>query len=75
MYVINLDVKESKEIHWVSLFIEVNTALYFDSFGIEYITQEVLNKIWESEINQLFTIYLKYKITIPLCVDHIVLLS
>ena len=42
---INLDVKESKEIHWVSLFIEVNTALYFDSFGIEYITQEVLNKI------------------------------
>ena len=42
---INLDVKESKEIHWVSLFIEGNTALYFDSFGIEYITQEVLNKI------------------------------
>ena len=45
VYVINLDVKESKEIHWVSLFIEGNTALYFDFFGIEYITQEVLNKI------------------------------
>ena len=26
-------------------FIDRNTAVYFDSFGIEYIPQEVLNKI------------------------------
>ena len=29
---------------WVSLFIDRNTALYFHSFGIKCIPQEVLNK-------------------------------
>ena len=42
---INLDDKQSKGTHWVSLFIDRHTAVYFDSFGIEYILQEVLNKI------------------------------
>ena len=28
-------------------FINKNTALYVDSFGIEYIPEEVLNKIWD----------------------------
>ena len=45
MYVINLDDKKSKETRWVFLLIDRNTAVYFDSFGIEYISQEVLNKI------------------------------
>ena len=49
-YVINLDDKNSKETHWVSLFIDRNTAIYFDSFGIEYIPQEVLNKIKDKSI-------------------------
>ena len=44
-YRINLDDKKSKETHWVLLFIDGNTAVYFDSFGIEYIPQEVLSKI------------------------------
>ena len=44
MYVINLDDNNSKEAHWVSLFINKNTAAYFDSFRIEYIPQELLNK-------------------------------
>ena len=44
-YVINLDDKNSKGTHLVSLFIDRNTAVYFDSFRIEYIPQEVLNKI------------------------------
>ena len=35
----------SKGTHWVSLFINKNVAIYFDSLGIEYIPQEVLNKI------------------------------
>ena len=34
-YVINLDGKNSKGTHWVSLFIDRNTAVYFDSFGTE----------------------------------------
>ena len=47
---INLDDKNSKRTHWVSLFIDKNTAVYFDSFGIEYIPQEVLNKIKDKSI-------------------------
>ena len=45
MYVINLDGEKSKRTHWVSLIIDWNTAVYFNSFGIEYIPEEVLNKI------------------------------
>ena len=33
-YVWNLDDKNSKETHWVSLFINKNTAAYFGFFGI-----------------------------------------
>ena len=44
-YVINLDEKKSKETHWVSLLINRNTAVYFDSFGIKNIPLKVLNKI------------------------------
>ena len=35
---------KSKRTHWVSLFVDRNTAVYFDSFAIECILQEVLNK-------------------------------
>ena len=34
-YVENLDNKQSKRTHWVSLFIVRNTTVYFDSVGIE----------------------------------------
>ena len=37
--------KKSKRKHWVSLLIDRNTTVYFGSFGIEYILQEVLIKI------------------------------
>ena len=47
---IKLDDKKSKETHWVSLFIDRNLAVYFDSFRIEYIHQEVLNKIKDKSI-------------------------
>ena len=47
---INHDDKDSKGTHWVSLCIDRNTAVYFDSFGIEYIPQEVLNKIKDKSI-------------------------
>ena len=61
--------KKCKGTHWVSLFIDRNTAIYFDSLEIEFIPQEVLNKI--REINQLHTIYLEYKIMNLLYVDFI----
>ena len=41
---INLDDKKSTGTHWVSLFIDRNTAVYFDYFGIEYIPQEILKQ-------------------------------
>ena len=50
-YVINHDTKQSKGTHWVSLFIDRNTDVYFDSFGSEYIPQ-VLNKIKGKSITQ-----------------------
>ena len=39
------------------MFIDKNVAMYFDSFGIENIPQEVLNKIKDKSI----TTYLEYK--------------
>ena len=50
-YVTNIDNKNSEGTIWVSLFNDRNAAVYFDSFGIEYIPQEVLNKIRDKSIN------------------------
>ena len=49
-YVINFDDKKSKGANWISLFFDRNAAIYFDYFGIEYIPQEILNKIREKSI-------------------------
>ena len=54
------------------MFIDRKKAVYFDSFRIEYIPQEVLKK---SKTNQLLTIHLECKIMNLLCVDFIVSLS
>ena len=43
-------IKNCKGTHWVSLFIDKNLTVYFDSFGIEYISQEVLNKTRDKSI-------------------------
>ena len=51
-YVISLDDKNSKRTNWVSLLIEQNAALYFDSFGMEHIPQEVLSKSKHKSITQ-----------------------
>ena len=48
--IINLDDKKSKGTHRASLFIDRNLAVYFDSFGNEYVPQEVLNKIKDKSI-------------------------
>ena len=41
----NFEYKQSKGTHWVSFFIDRNTAVYFDSFRIEFIPHDMLNKI------------------------------
>ena len=57
MYVINPDDENIVGTHWVSLFTDRNTAVYFDYFGIEYVPQEVLNKIKDQSItHKIFTI-------------------
>ena len=43
-YVINLDEYENTGTHWVSLFVKTNKVIYFHSFGIEHIPEEI-NKI------------------------------
>ena len=45
MYVTNLDDKRSKGTYWILLFIDRNTAVYFNSLGFKYIFQEVFSKI------------------------------
>ena len=49
-YVINLDNKNSKGTHCVSLLFDRSIAVYFDYFGIEYLPLEVLNKIYICKI-------------------------
>ena len=40
-YVINLDEYENTGTHWVSLFVKANEVIYYDSFGIEHIPEEI----------------------------------
>ena len=68
-YVKNIHDKSIKGTHWVSLFIVRNKIVFFDSFGIEYIPQEVLNKVRDKSI------YLEYNIKNLLCLHFIALLS
>ena len=63
--------ENSKGTHWVSLLIHKHLAAYFDFFGSEYISLEVLN---QSDLNQLLTIYLEKKMNL-LCVGFIVSVS
>ena len=49
-YIINLNDKQSGVRRWVSFFIDRNIAVYFDSFGIDYIPQKVLRKIKDKSI-------------------------
>ena len=54
MVIINLNDKQSKGIHWVSLCIDRNTAVHFDSFVIEYIPKDVLKNIKHKSITHNF---------------------
>ena len=64
-YVTNFDDKNGKGRHWFSQVIDRNAAVYFYSFGIEYIPQEALNKFKDKSTT--YNIF-KYKIMNLLCV-------
>ena len=40
-YVINLGEYENTGTHWIALFVKTNEVIYFDSFGIEHIPEEI----------------------------------
>ena len=40
-YIINLDEYADAGTHWIALFCNRNEIVYFDSFGVEYIPEEI----------------------------------
>ena len=40
-YVINLDEHSDIGTHWTALWVNINNATYFDSFGVEHIPKEI----------------------------------
>ena len=65
MYALNLDDKNSKRTQWVSLLTEIQLH------SLNLLELHIFHKKYyrQSEINQLFTIYLEYKIMNLSCVD------
>ena len=49
-YVINLDEYKDTGTHWVALFCMRNKVIYFDSFGIEHIPEEIKEFIGNKNI-------------------------
>ena len=49
-YVINLDEYRIIGIHWVALYVNNKTIIYFDSFGIEHIPKEIMKFIGNKNI-------------------------
>ena len=40
-YIINLDEYADVGTHWIALFCKKNEIVYFDSFGVEHILEEI----------------------------------
>ena len=49
-YVINLDEYRNIGTHWVALYVNNKTIIYFDSFGVEHIPKEVIKFIARKNI-------------------------
>ena len=49
-YVINLDEYEDVGTHWIALFCNRSEIVYFDSFGVEYISEEIKELIGDKNI-------------------------
>ena len=50
-YVINLDEYESIGTHWIALYVNVNSMVYFDSFGVQHIPKEIRKFIGNKNIS------------------------
>ena len=49
-YLINLDHSKNTGTHWVVIFVKYNEVIYFDSFGVEYIPKEIIERIGNKNI-------------------------
>ena len=49
-YVINLDEYADVGTHWIALFCNRNEIVYFDSFGVEYVPEEIKEFIGNKNI-------------------------
>ena len=45
-YVINLDEHADTGTHWIALFCKKNESVYFDSFRVEHIPEEIRKNYW-----------------------------
>ena len=44
-YIINLGEYSDIDTHWIALYVKSNDITYFDSFGVEYISKEIIKYI------------------------------
>ena len=50
VYIINLDKYENTGTHWIVLFVKPKYTVYFDSFGVEHIPEEINKFIGNNDI-------------------------
>ena len=53
-YIINLDEYYDIGTHWVALYVNNKTITYFDSFGVEHISREIMKFITRKKIIQAY---------------------
>ena len=49
-YVINLDEYADVGTHWIALFCKKSEIVYFDSFGVEHVPEDIKEFIWNKNI-------------------------
>ena len=49
-YVINLDEYEDAGTHWIALYVKNKKVVYFDSFGVEHVPEEIIKFIKNKDI-------------------------
>ena len=55
-YVINLDEYHDIGTHWVALYVNNKTIIYFDSFAVEHIPREIMKFIARKKITNIYRI-------------------
>ena len=56
-YVINLDEYADVGTHWIALFCNINKIVYFDSFGVEHVPEEIKDTFGNKNIIATFFEY------------------